>query len=131
MKKTLWRAAQDDYVDTGYSFAESREDAEAYLDNPGFGGAHLYRTRVELPEGTVVDLTSKTVRQITRSFGLSDPGAIGLDEWLPRTPNALDALRAKGFLWALVTESYPADSTTWIWLGAGADDEPVLEEVPR
>ena len=60
---------------------------------------------------------------------MDDPGAIGLDEWLPRTPDAIDALRAAGHLWAIVAESYPRGTRTWIWLGTGTDDEPELGEI--
>ena len=127
MKKTLWRAANDDYVDTGYSFAETRDVAEAYLDNPGFGGAQLFRTRLSVEPDQILDWTGMTLRRAARAVGLSDPGAIGLDEWLPRTPAALDALREQGFLWVLVAESFPYDTTTWIWLGTSDDEEPELE----
>lgn len=127
MKKTLWRAANDDYVDTGYSFAERRSIAEAYLDNPGFGGANIYRARCEIIEDQVLDLTDSSVDDVVRLFDIQHPGAIGLDEWLPRTPRVLDGLREKGNLWVIVAESFPPNTTTWIWVGTGADDEPVLE----
>lgn len=38
----LFRSADDDYVDTGYSFATSLEAAEAYCKNPGFGGQRIF-----------------------------------------------------------------------------------------
>lgn len=129
MQKTLWRAAQDDYVDTGYSFAESRQTAEAYLDNPGFGGARIYIATIETEDDQVIDLTDKDTGDVADMLDVQHPGAIGLDEWLPRSPRVLDSLRERGYLWARVAESYPAESTTWIWLGTGADDEPELAEV--
>jgi hypothetical protein len=76
--------ADDDYVDTGYSFAEKRSVAETYLDNPGFGGRNLYRAVIEYDEEKVLDWTDTTVGQAARFVGMSHPGAIGLDEWLPR-----------------------------------------------
>jgi hypothetical protein len=127
LKKTLWRAANDDYVDTGYSFAEKRSIAEAYLDNPGFGGANIYRAKIEVDDELVLDLTEKSVGQVAKMLGVQHPGAIGLDEWLPRSPRVLDALREAGSLWVLVAESFPIETTTWIWIGTGADDEPELE----
>jgi hypothetical protein len=129
MKKTLWRAAQDDYIDTGYSFATTRANSEVYLDNPGFGGATIYRAKISVSEKQVVDLQGLTVRELAKSMGFNDPGAIDIDEWLPRTPDAITELRSQGFLWAMVEESFPENSTTWIWLGSGLDDEPELEAV--
>jgi hypothetical protein len=129
MKKTLFRAAKDDYVDTGYSFATSRATAESYLDNPGFGGAKLYRTRITYGESEFIDLTGVSVSELAKELGMGHPGAIGVDEWIPRTPKVLDALRDMGFLWALVLESFPEETTTWIWCGTGADNEPELEEL--
>jgi hypothetical protein len=129
MRKTLFRAAKDDYVDTGYSFATSRAVAEAYLDNPGFGGDKIYRARVTYNESDVIDLTNASVGALAKELGMGHPGAIGVDEWIPRTPQALDALRGMGFLWALVAESFPEETTTWIWCGTGADDEPEMEEL--
>ena len=128
MRKTLYRAANDDYISQGFSFATSRATAQAYLDNPGFGGATIFRTRIYVTE-EVIDLTSWSVRKLAHHLGFSDPGAIGIDEWLPRTPDALQALREEGFLWALVSESFPRDTITWIWLGTSEDEEPELYEV--
>ena len=129
MKKTLFRAAKDDYVDQGYSFATSRAIAEAYLDNPGFGGTKIFRARVVYEADQLIDLTGVSVGKLAKELGLGHPGAIGVDEWIPRTPKALDALRDMGFLWALVLESFPEETTTWIWCGTGADEEPSLEEL--
>jgi hypothetical protein len=129
VKKTLYRAANDDYVNQGFSFATNRTTAEAYLDNPGFGGASIFRCRIDVPEEQVIDLTNWSVRKLAKNLGFNDPGAIGLDEWLPRTPSALDTLREKGYLWALVAESFPHETTTWIWLGTSEDNEPELIEL--
>lgn len=122
---TLYRAADSDYIDTGYSFAETRETAEQYLDNPGFGGRSIWTCDIE---DDALDLRGMTTAAAAEQLGLSDPGAIGVDEWLPRTEDALAAVRDAGYLWALVSESYPAQTTTWIWCGTGLDDEPELTE---
>lgn len=125
--KTLWRAASDDYISQGYSFAAEREVAELYLDNPGFGGDKLYKAVVKFEESQVIDLTDASASEVADRLDMRVPGAIGLDEWLPREDDAIEKLRAAGFLWALVAESYPAGSTTWIWLGTFYDDEPALK----
>jgi len=75
VKKILWRAANDDYVDTGYSFAEKRSIAEAYLDNPGFGGANIYRTKIEVDDDVVLDLTEKSTLNLTQRHA-GKPGAV-------------------------------------------------------
>jgi len=131
MQKKLWRAAKDDYVDTGSSFAESRSAAEIYLDNAGFGGSTLYKTSIRVEEDQILDLTGVSVGYVARRFGMQHPGAIGLDEWLPRSPALQDALRQAGFLWVLVPESFPAGETTWIWVGNFDDPEPQLEQARR
>ena len=128
MRRILWRAANDDYVDTGYSFAEERKVAEVYLDNPGFGGDNLYRAKIEYHKDSVLDWTETTTGIAASILDMSDPGAIELDEWLPRTPQAMDKLHKIGYQWVKVSESYPR-STTWIWIGDGSDDEPKLELV--
>lgn len=127
--KELWRAAADDYVSQGMSFAESRDVAEAYLDNPGFGGASVFCAEVEIDSGKVLDWTEMSIDDAVAELDMSHPGAIGLDEWLPRTQRALDALRERGYLWVCVSESFPHDTTTWIWLGDASDDEPELTAV--
>jgi len=127
MRKTLWRAASDDYVDTGYCFAEDRSVAKA--SNRGYGGNRLYRAKIDYRKESVLDWTDMTTRQATFLLDMSDPGAIGLDEWLPGSVVAMEKLRALGYLWVKVNESYPGDSTTWIWIGTGIDDEPELEMV--
>lgn len=124
----LYRAAKDDYVDTGYSFAESLDTAREYLGNPGFGGARLFVADVQTKAAQVLDLTGMGTDEVAKQLGVRHPGAIGVDEWLPRSPNVLETIRSRGFLWAKVDESFPAGTTTWIWTGTFDDDEPVLEE---
>lgn len=122
---TLYRAADDDYLDTGYSFAETLETAREYLDNPGFGGATLYTVEAT---GEVLDLRGMTVAAVADRFGMADPGAIGVDEWIPRTQSALTQAQDEGYSWILVDESFPVSTTTWIWCGT-FDNEPELTEV--
>lgn len=117
----LWRAADDDYVDQGYSFTPDLEAAQAYLDNPGYGGAYLWQAVVDPVEEETLDWRDMSVGEAVHELGFRDPGATNLDEWLPRTPAALDALRDLGYLWVRITETYPANTETWLWLGRGDD----------
>src|SRR5690606_20628870 len=46
-KVVLYRAADNPEAESGAHFSEREEDARAYMDNPGFGGANLYRFEVD------------------------------------------------------------------------------------
>ena len=122
----LWRAANDDYISDSASFAETRESAEAYRDNPGYGGDTLYYADVEPDD--MLDLTGPDAMASLLDALDSDHdyGAIGVDELVPRLAGRLcDA----GYQWVTVRESYPADTTTWIYVGGSFGDEPELIEV--
>ncbi len=119
----IWRAAKDDIIVDTASFSEERSAAEAYLDNPGYGGPTLYYADVE-PEA-VLDLTEATdaIVMIMEIAGLSHPGAIGVDEWIPRIAAEL---HEAGYDWVRHTESYPAGTITWTWIGDSADEPELL-----
>ena len=121
----LWRAAKDDYVSDSCSFAETREAAELYMNNPGFGGNTLWTADVEICE--YLDLTEADAMERLQAVLGSDHdfGAIGIDELVPRLAHRLCEA---GVQWVKVCESYPADSTTWIYVGGGLGDEPTLVE---
>jgi hypothetical protein len=125
MAMTLWRAADDATWSDCASFATTRATAEMYRRaNPGFGGARLYRADVEVDESRVLDLTDDAARKLA-AIGLCAYDGLGVDEYVPRVAYEL---REAGYDWVTVRESYPADSTTWIFVGA-LDAEPELEEV--
>lgn len=114
----MWRAAQDNGVTSGTCLAEDRAVAEAYLDNPGFGGSRLYRAEVQVAGDEVLDLvglgTEAALDALVRASGLPHPGAIGADEWAPQIAHHL---ADRGVAWVKVEESYPADTLTWVWTG--------------
>lgn len=124
---TLYRAADDDIIVGSASFATDIDAARAYLDNPGFGGRNLYRAEVEMDEAKVLDLFDMdheaAVEAICALTDLSAPGAIGVDEWVPRI---CYQLRDAGIEWVRVRESHPEDTETWIFVGS---DDPEMEEV--
>lgn len=125
--KTLYRAADDGIIVGSASFSASREAAEAYLDNPGFGGSRLWCAEVEIDTDTLLDLydmdTQEAIEAIRGLTGLPHPGAIGADEWVPRIA---DSLQVAGIEWVRVRESHPTDSETYIFVGS---DDPELDEV--
>lgn len=128
----LYRAAENDSIMVGYSFAGRRQDAESYLDNPGFGGPILYRCRVTL--SGVIDLTAGW-------DALSE--AIG-EEVIPakwgyhfaRTVTASDVicerLASRGYQWAMIVDDYPEGCITYVPLtpeAADAAEEAMVEVV--
>jgi len=118
----LYRAANDDYLEQGISFAENKSTAKQYQNNPGFGGKNIFEYRVAAEPEEILDLTNTTTRKAARTLNQADPGAIGIDEWLPRNSDALDEAANQGFRFIKVRESFPENTTTWIWTGLG--DEP-------
>lgn len=124
LRKTLWRAADTDTIVDSASFSADRGAAEAYLDNPGFGGAILWRAEVEVESETLLDLydvdEEEAFGRLCDLTGLPHPGAIGVDEWVPRISYDL---RDAGIEWVRVRESYPAGADTWIFVGT---DDPEM-----
>lgn len=124
-KQTLYRAADDDIVTDSASFSESLDAAKEYLNNPGFGGRTLWKTKVKVNPAVVLDLVDEDdpTTVLAKAVGLSHPGAIGADEWAPRIASEIaDA----GYEWVRVKESYPVDSITWIWVGG---DDPEMVQI--
>lgn len=119
---TLWRAADWDGVMEGNSFARDERDARAYLDNPGFGGASLYRAEVEVDESRVLDTRDMTEEQVAEIYGHHVFG-VDVCEWIPRL-GARDL--GERYDWVIVTDNYPAGAECWQWIGG---DEPELVEV--
>lgn len=125
-KAYLYRAADDDVLLDTASFAETREAAELYLNNPNFGGRHIWRTPV--PKGaSILDLTGAGSAEALERLGVPEHGAIGIDELVPRVATTLaDA----GYEWVKVPESYPPHTVTWIWIGGLRGElDPELERV--
>lgn len=121
----LYRAADDADVRPGYSFAARREHAEAYLDNPGFGGRRLWRTSIKPKR--VLDLCVS----VDEWHDLSD--VLGRDIAPSRyqyhfarviTADAavIDSLAALGYDWACFRDDYPEGCTTWVPLTEDAAD---------
>lgn len=120
----LYRASNDDHISDSASFAETRETAEAYLDNGGFGGGTLYTADVEPSD--VLDLTGDdAMSELLAAIDSDhDYGAIGVDELVPRLAGRLCD---SGYQWVRVCESYPVNTVTWIYVGGPCGDEPELE----
>lgn len=124
----LYRATGvQDYSGTGSCWTPRREDAEAYWDNPGFGGPHLLCWEGEPESGSVLDLT----RDHDEFGTLFEAAGLDQAEWLAAGrkfpdyiyqvwewwPDVAEALQARGYAWIVYEDDYPARCETWAYIG--------------
>jgi hypothetical protein len=130
--RTLYRAADSDYLSDVASFAAELESARAYTDDRGFGGRALYSATVEYADEQVLDVRSERDDEqcsaVLASAGLDRESCGESVDVLLADPRVVDALTGRGYRWVLLLDSYPEGSETWTWLGVG--DEPELELIP-
>jgi hypothetical protein len=123
----LWRAAHDESLPADCaSFAEERAAAEAYQNNPGYGGPRLFWCEVAVDADRVLDLVEAddAIGALEEASGVGLSRAIGADELVHLVAgNLQDA----GYQWVRVRESYPRDSITWVWVGSGLDEPELVE----
>ncbi len=125
----LYRAAgpNEDVFYGVASFSPDRETAEAYLDNPGFGGPVLYRTRKSVDPETAYDARGRSAQLgLARLLFPDDSPWDVVDVWEGRTsatehllaeiPAIRDGLPLAGFDWLIVTDDFPDGAETWIFL---------------
>lgn len=147
MKVTLWRATDrvDSYA-SGSAFAADEEDAEAYLDNPGFGGATLLAVEVEFDPSRVLTLVGgsrdgipygqearNAWRTLAEALGRANKNdeyenkeavrtliehAEGYIHHVIDSRKNRDALNKNGYDWIVYQDSYPDGAVTWVYLGA-------------
>lgn len=130
----LYRAAQDDYLGTTGDvrcFAADIDDARTYLDNPGFGGATLYRLLVDIDPETVIDTRDEDgLARFCEIIGVSADDLVWMSPGRPveaihRMENVrmVEALAAAGVRWLVHEDSYPEECETWTMIvGDWADD---------
>ena len=151
MTTDAWRAADTAYAGPGACYAEDRVSAEAYTDNPGFGGATIYEVRIAL-DARILDLTGPTRR--ARLAGIVAEQQYcdecteivadcecGDDQWAPDADRAADRCRdrcytpyihdaveeyasdiaAAGWTHVRYQDSYPEDCITIQRVGTGHD----------
>jgi hypothetical protein len=133
--KILYRAAgAPPYTGKRSSWTPSRACAEAYLDNPGFGGHFLYRTETDASH--VLDLRGqKAWRRLAEellddeeyveksqhssahelSSDLRGGYAYVYQTW--ETESAIWDALARGYDWIVYDDDYPAGCETWCYLG--------------
>lgn len=138
---TLYRATDRvDSYGSGACFAADEEDAESYLDNPGFGGAELLEVEVRVDLDRVLSLVDG--RRDGIPYGRQDryawqdlAEALDLDKHDQEVIRDLKEegesylhgivdsrkrraqLHAAGYDWVVYQDSYPDDAVTWTYLG--------------
>lgn len=128
--RTLYRAADSDTITGPAAFAADVEDARSYLDNPGFGGATLYRTEIECDDDHVLDVRGADDAQLDALIGVSgcsSPGAMTADAYVMQDHVAA-ALVEHGYRWVRILDTYPIGAETWVYLYDGEDPEMVEVE---
>jgi hypothetical protein len=119
----------------GSCFSPDEETAEAYLDNPGFGGAEVIAVEVDPEKEAVLSLVDGRRggypygRQARYAWNVLAE-AIGEDEveFLKENAqslihNAIDSakivgrLREANFEWVVYEDTFPAGAVTWVYLG--------------
>lgn len=129
-KLTLWRSAQDPYLNSDTtSFARRRADAEAYRTNPGYGGAHLYKVRVGIDPNELLDLTERIPRWLQQR--VDRHGAVRVEEAIGAFSDVSDEIARQGFRWVRLLDSFPEDAETFILIGSDARVEDAMEAQPE
>lgn len=137
MEMKLYRAAKYDSLYTGCCFAADLASAEAYTDNPGFGGPVLFSATIDTDSARIVRFT--TIRELADAlvdavstddlidfFDTTD--AYDIAELLdatgtlyPWTVNPkLEAFLGTHFDWAVYPDDYPVGCETWCILSDSA-----------
>lgn len=126
----LWRAMdKGGYTGQWSCWSERREDAEAYLNNPGYGGDTLHAVEVDLTDARVLDLTgSNELRLLARALyddeeeryeALQRWSGQGLsyayEVWEENSEAA--RLLEDRYDWAVYLDDYPDGAATWVYLG--------------
>lgn len=121
----FYRAADDDFVRVGTSFAETLEVAVAYRDNPGFGGARLWQVEVE--PRRVLDLVDQDDpwQSLSEAAGREirpEQYQYHFARVLATDDSVCESLAAAGYDWVRYPEDFPADSVAWTPVSEDAAD---------
>jgi hypothetical protein len=139
MRVTLYKATdRTDSFGSGAAFAADEEDAEAYLDNPGYGGAELIEVEIETIPDEVLSLVNgrrngaphgRKARDAWERLGdalnLDDEALTELEEDNQKLiEQAIDQKKIRsqladaGYLWVVYEDTFPDSAVTWIYVGA-------------
>jgi hypothetical protein len=112
----LFRAANDDNVDAGYSFSTELETAQSYTNNPGFGGNTIYR--VDIDPGKLLDVSDADdlFSALSEAAGMDlipEQYAHHAQRVLATDPKVREALAEKGYEWVKFTDDFPEGAITY------------------
>lgn len=126
----LWRAMwRDGYTGQWSAWAADRKTAEAYLDNPGYGGDTLYVAEVDVEDARVLDLTgSYEIQRLANALyddeeerwqALQRWSGQGLSYAYEVWENNTEAAErlAERYDWVIYLDDYPSGAITWVYLG--------------
>lgn len=117
----------------GACFSTDEETAEAYTDNPGYGGSEIIQVDVEVDPDTVLSLLdgrSLSSGRQARDAWSRLAEAVDQDEDELRADSeqvihaAIDRasirkrLANAGFEWVVYEDTFPPEAITWTYLGA-------------
>ena len=119
---TLYRATTniETGIPSGTCWTEAREAAEAYTDNPGFGGNHIREIQAE---GSVLDITGGGTRDqfcvLADAIGMTTDDA---QDWMDsgylypweESGSVRNALIESAYIWLRYEDDYPDDCITWM-----------------
>ena len=126
----VYRAANDDFLMQGFSFAEIREDAEAYLDNPNFGGSAIYVCDIP-SDHSILDITDDPWNRLSELAGREiDPscGAGMVSQAIQFVPHILDTIAEAGYDWVRYVDDFPPGCVTYTACSGRASELPVEPE---
>jgi hypothetical protein len=114
----LYRADSEEcHQEEGSCWAESKADAQAYLDNPGFGGNTLHAVEFTVDFDRVLDLTgAAAVKQLANVMDrdqqdLMDLGGQVWHCW--ENSSRIREWLANRYDWVKYTDDFPVNCTTW------------------
>jgi len=121
---TLYRAAKETYMERGTaSFSADRSVAEAYTDNPSFGGSTIYTVDADLSD--MLDLVDGDMpRWLERH--VEKMGAIELAQAITAPwAKTYTMLAERGYRWVRFADDFPEGAVTIarVVLGDDSDDD--------
>ncbi len=136
MDMELWRATDEERFTGQWScWAAERESAEAYTDNPGFGGSVVLRAEVQGNRALdmtgsaaeAFDILAETLRELLPDEEWSGQ-QLYMDFGQPWTawesvPQIAQALSGR-YYWLVYEDDFPVRCATWCYLR----DEPLAAE---
>lgn len=119
--KKLYRATNDKkYTGQWSCWTPDRKCAEAYRDNPGFGGENIISAEAT---GKIMWLDeSNPYKELAEYLGIADWQELrGYADFVyqvwENSPEVREQIIALGYSWIVYEDDYPQGCMTWVYLG--------------